>query len=382
MWLNGFYILLCTLFLLYAILILVYRKWFLQLRPFLMPEKFQPQIKFSVVIPARNEEENIGLCLQAIFQQTYPSSLFEVIVVDDHSTDNTGSIVRQLQQKHSNLQLISLSNELDGIILNAYKKKAIETAIGHAKGDWIMTTDADCFMGDEWMALYAGYIEKYDPVFIAAPVGLIDDGSVLSVFQTLDFMALQGITAASVSAGFHSMCNGANLAYRKDVFYEVNGFKGIDNIASGDDMLLMNKIRLQYPQRVMALFAQGAIVSTYPMPGWKSFFNQRIRWASKADQYADKTIFWVLLLVYLLNAMLFVMPFLSFFDCSVLWSWLLLLTAKTIVEASFALPIAAFFGIKLYWWSPVLQILHISYTVIAGWLGKFGRYEWKGRQVK
>lgn len=110
------------------------------------------------------------------------------------------------------------------------------------------------------------------------------------MFQYIDFVSLQGITAASVSAGFHAMCNGANLAYRKDVFYRVNGFKGIDNIASGDDMLLMNKIKHEFPNAIGFLFSKDAIVSTSPMPDWKAFFNQRIRWASKADKYKDKTV--------------------------------------------------------------------------------------------
>src|ERR1700741_4803978 len=111
----------------------------------------------------------------------------------------------------------------------------------------------------------------------------------------MDFLVLQGITGASVTKKIHSMCNGANLAYEKKIFYEVNGFAGIDHIASGDDMLLMHKIAKIYPGRIGYLKSTEAIVNTQPMATWPDFFNQRIRWASKATHYNDKRIFWVLL---------------------------------------------------------------------------------------
>ena len=148
---------------------------------------------------------------------------------------------------------------------------------------------------------------------VAAPVKFVNNGSFISVFQSLDFISLQGITAASVSAGFHSMCNGANLAYSKEAFYSVNGFKGVDDVASGDDMLLMHKIKDKYPTQIGYLFHVNAIVETLPMQGWKSFINQRIRWASKASDYSDKKISLVLLLVYVFNLVLLILPVLSFF---------------------------------------------------------------------
>src|SRR5438552_2515384 len=145
------------------------------------------------------------------------------------------------------------------------------------------------------------FYEEKDPVFIAAPVILQNNSSVLQMFQALDFLVLQGITAASVYKQFHSMCNGANLAYEKKAFEEVKGFESIDHIASGDDMLLMHKIRKKFPGRLNYLKSKKVIVSTQPMKTWKEFLNQRTRWASKARFYDDKRIFFVLLLVYLFN---------------------------------------------------------------------------------
>ena len=347
MWLCIYLSLTSALFIPYATIMLLYRKWFLKLKPFLIPASFQPQTSFSVIIPARNEETNIDACLLSVLNQKYPSALFEVIVVDDHSIDQTSAIIKQLQKQFSNLKLIKLADELEGEILNSYKKKAIEKAIQLSSNDWIITTDADCLITEQWLSSYAAIIQEQKPVFVAAPVNFTDDHSIISTFQNIDFISLQGITAASVSAGFHTMCNGANLAYKKETFYEVNGFKGIDSIASGDDMLLMNKIKEKFPNQIAFLFSKDAIVSTHPMPDWKSFFNQRIRWASKADQFKDKNVFAVLVLVYFLNVFLLVMPLLAIFKPLLFALWLALLMLKTIIELSFAIPVGKFFDKNL-----------------------------------
>jgi cellulose synthase/poly-beta-1,6-N-acetylglucosamine synthase-like glycosyltransferase len=267
--------------------------------------------------------------------------------------------------------------------LNSYKKKAIEQAIDQATGEWIITTDADCIVPKDWVKTFAAFISEKNALLVAAPVKFINTGSFVSIFQCLDFMTLQGITAASVNNNFHSMCNGANLAYNKDAFKEVDGFAGIDNIASGDDMLLMHKIYKKYPDQVKFLLSQQVITETKPMPDWKSFFNQRIRWASKADKYDDKRILAVLIGVYLFNLSLLLLPVLSIWYPSALYYWLILLIIKTIVELRLIVPVARFFGeTRLLWWFPIMQPAHIVYTIIAGWLGKFGKYKWKGRVVK
>lgn len=371
-----------VLFILYAIIIYLYRVWFLRLQLFTLNKLREPLTKFTIIIPARDEEKNIEACLVSVLNQQYPAGLFEVIVIDDHSLDQTPYIVQSLQNKYANLKLLSLANELNGEVLNAYKKKAIEKAIEQSTGNWIVTTDADCMVKSTWLLYYDAYIQDTNAVFIAAPVLFNKKASILSMLQYIDFIGMQAITAAAVSAGFHSMCNGANLAYRKDVFYEVNGFKGIDNIASGDDMLLMNKIKEKHPRGIGYLFSREAIVTTDPMPDWKSFFNQRIRWASKSDQYKDKNVFWVLVLVYLLNAMLLIAGLLSFVNIKIAVIFFFAIAIKTLIELLFIVPAQYFFGEKFLLWFPVLQPFHILYIVIAGWLGKFGKYQWKGRVVK
>ncbi len=382
MWSLIYLLVLGFLFVLYASAILMYRYWFVKLKQFVVPSNFTPQTSFSILIPARNEEDNIVDCLTSILSNHYPKDLYEIIVIDDHSTDNTSLLVQQLQAVNSNVRLLRLADEIDGQLLNAYKKKAIEKAIGIATKDWIITTDADCFTPKEWLRNFAAYIQETNHVLVAAPVVFFKKPNVLSMFQYIDFLSLQGITAASVSAGFHTMCNGANLAYQKDAFLAVDGFKDIDHIASGDDMFLMNKIKKQFPKGLGYLFAQKATVSTHPMPSWNAFLNQRIRWASKADKLKDKSVLLVLVLVYFFNLLIFLMPVMAFFNPSFIGYCLIALLLKTIIELSFALPVGRFFGQSFVWCFPLLQPIHIAYTVVAGWLGKFGSYKWKGRSVK
>jgi cellulose synthase/poly-beta-1,6-N-acetylglucosamine synthase-like glycosyltransferase len=368
---------------LYCLLIILYRRWILELPVFEVPSDLIPQTKFSIIIPARNEADNIDRFLPTILEQDYPIELFEVIVINDHSTDDTDLRVQTLQKKYSNLHLIQLSEHLEDLVTKAYKKKAIEIAIAQCNGNWIITTDADCKAGTEWLLQYDAFIQLKQPVLVAAPVMFINTGSFLSIFQVLDFMSLQGITAAAVSAGSHAMCNGANLAYLKSAFYEVDQFKGIDHIASGDDMLLMQKMKQRFPGKLGYLYQQKAIIQTEAMPDWKSFLNQRIRWASKADRYEDKRIFLVLLLVYLFNLSLLVLGLCSFTVLNGYNHLVLLLIIKTLVELSFMIPISRFFGLtNTLGWFPMMQPFHILYTVIAGWLGKFGTYQWKGRKLQ
>lgn len=369
----------------YIALLLQYKKWFSHLREFQMTSTFtHPNIHFSIVIPARDEAENIGACLQSILQNEYPLSLYEIIVIDDFSTDETANIVKSFGEEYSNVRLLRMGELIPNAAqLNSYKKKAIELAIGKASGDWIVTTDADCTVGKKWLASFAAYIEQTQNVFVAAPVKFSNDGSFISIFQSLDFLSLQGITAASVSAGFHSMCNGANLCYKKTVFHEVEGFKGVDQLASGDDMFLMHKIEKAFPGKIGYLFSRDAIVSTLPMPDARSFLNQRIRWASKADSYQDKKIIVVLAGVYLLNVLLLTGFALCFFFPKFIVTWLGCMVLKILFEMVFLMPVARFYDSRsLMLYFPLMEFPHIVYTVLAGFLGKFGKYQWKGRIVK
>lgn len=348
-------------------------------------DEYKPGITITVIIPARNEEAAIGACLQSLAEQTYPASLLQIIVVNDHSTDNTAQVVQQFPA--DNILLINLADYITDPI-NSYKKKAIGIAIERASGELIITTDADCTAPPRWLYSMAVAYKGCNAAFIGAPVKLVGasgkrERSLLFVFQALDFMTLQGITAASTASKIHSMCNGANMAYPQRAFYEVNGYEGIDQIASGDDMLLMHKIAKRYPDQLAYIKSQDTIVSTLAAPTWKAFFNQRIRWASKAVNYDDWRITVVLMIVYAQNVLLFLLMAGCIFYPGWLEKTIMVLLMKTAGEYLFISSVARFFNRrKLLIWFPLLQPLHIIYTVVAGFFGQIGKYSWKDRKVK
>ena len=366
----------------YALLIDYYRRAWKKIPLFDAANK-NPTLFISVVIAARNEEANIEGLLKSLREQSYPSELFELIVVDDHSEDKTWELIQQNKELVS-LKSIQLKDRVkEGERLGSYKKRAIEEGISIASGKLIVTTDADCRFHQDWLKTIAAFYEENNPKFIAAPVKLTGNSSVLSIFQILDFLVLQGITGASVHKRFNSLCNGANLAYERTAFYEVKGFEGVDKIASGDDLLLMHKIFLKYPNDVLYLKSDAAIVHTDTQKTWKEFFQQRIRWSSKADSYQDKRIFWVLLFVYLINCCFVALAVAAFFKLSWLVVFLLFLLAKILIEFPFVNAIALFFKQEnLMRYFPFLQPIHILYTIVAGTFGKFGSFEWKGRRIK
>jgi cellulose synthase/poly-beta-1,6-N-acetylglucosamine synthase-like glycosyltransferase len=388
------------LFVPYWALIAWYHRTWKAIPPF-RPEIGSPSsTRISVLVPARNEEANIGACIDSLLEQSYPKAQFEVIVIDDDSTDRTWEIVSDGRYAYRQIKAAQLPKPGPGTLpTGAHKKKAIETGISLATGELIVTTDADCRFHPDWLSTIAAFYDATGARFIAAPVRIGQDSptaseklssplrqhsqhpSLLAIFQTLDFITLQGITGAAVYKNFHSMCNGANLAYTKETFYEVEGFRGIDDIASGDDMLLMYKIYKRHPGKIFFLKNSHAIVSTKEAADWHSFLNQRIRWASKADRYEDRRIFWALLLVYLVNISFLCLLAASFWDITRLWILLVLIILKTLIEFPLVRSSALFFGQqRLMAWFPLMQPLHILYTVIIGWLGKFGSYSWKDRK--
>lgn len=373
-------------FVVYACLMMVYT-WGWQRQPKLEKQATgAPHLSISIIVPARNEADNIGNCLRSILQNSYPAHLLELIVIDDFSTDKTAAIATALLQQGKGKVLRLEQYFPAGERLNSYKKKALEIAVGAAKGTWIITTDADCMVPGTWLNEMAAAMQDKEVKFIAAPVSFsppLNRKNLLYYFQSIDFMTMQGITAASARLHLGNMCNGANLAFQKEAFQLVGGYQGIDHIASGDDMMLMHKIQQQYPQGVHYLKSREAIVQTPAQPSWGSFLNQRIRWSSKADHYDDKKLTVILAFVYFFNLSFIVLGIAGCFH-SRYWTWLLgLLLAKIVVELLFLVPVAVFYRktreLLLF---PLLQPLHILYIMLAGFLGKFGTYHWKGRQVK
>lgn len=334
--------------------------------------------KVTILIAARDEEERIRYTIEDIIAQDYPRHLVEVIIVDDHSTDHTAEIIRSYAT--DGIKLMQLQADKP---LNSYKKKAIAEAIALSTGDLMVATDADCRMGIGWLTAVVNYYETHNPVMISSPVTYFEERSLFELLQTLEFSYLIGIGAAFIGNGRASTCNGANLAYRKDVFYEVGGFKGIDDLASGDDELLLQKVAVAYPSRIGFLKNREAIVYTHAKHTLQEFLQQRRRWASKSTRYKDKWIVGLAIGIWLFNLSLLVNAGLGFYDLFFFKLLFLQFLLKYLFEAAFLLPIASFFkrpglvGLLI-----VLIPIHVIYFVYVGLIGNTRKYSWKGRVVR
>jgi cellulose synthase/poly-beta-1,6-N-acetylglucosamine synthase-like glycosyltransferase len=334
--------------------------------------------KVTILIAARDEEERIRYTIEDIIAQDYPRHLVEVIIVDDHSTDSTADIIRSYAA--DGITLMQLQEDKP---LNSYKKKAIAEAIARSTGELMVATDADCRMGKSWLSSIVSYYETHNPVMISSPVGYFEEKTLFELLQTLEFSYLIGIGAAFIGNGRASTCNGANLAYRKDVFYEVGGFKGIDDLASGDDELLLQKVAVKYPNRIGFLKNREAIVYTHAKHTLQEFLQQRRRWASKSTKYKDKWIVALAVCIWLFNLSLLVNAALGFYDIFFLKLFLVQFLLKYIFEVAFLLPIAAFFKrSKLVGLLIILSPIHIVYFVYVGLIGNTRKYSWKGRTVR
>lgn len=334
--------------------------------------------RVSVLIAARNEEQTIARCLEAVFAQHYPQELFEVIVIDDHSTDGTAEVVRLFDRP--GLRLIRMNEDQP---LNSYKKKAIARAIGMASGELIVTTDADCWMGPEWLAVIVSEYERHGYKLISSPVAFAEEGSFFERLQTLEFMYLIGLGASAIGNEHPGTCNGANLAYTREVFFQVEGFKGIDDLASGDDELFLHKVAALYYNRIGFVKSSAAVVYTHARKNLSSFLQQRKRWASKSIKYRNKLVVALGLSVYFFNLFLLLNGCLALFDRDFgLW-FLGMYGLKLLIEVIFLLMLGKFFHrVSLVAWMPLLSLLHIVYMVYIGVAGQRRTYEWKGRTVR
>ncbi|QQL49403.1 glycosyltransferase family 2 protein [Mucilaginibacter ginkgonis] len=352
------------------------RGWLRLKRPKYSGKPFKTRV--TVLIAARNEESGIAATIEDLLAQDYPKDLTEIIIVDDHSTDKTAEIIRAYADQ--GIKLLSMT---DTQVLNSYKKKAITEAIALSNGELMVATDADCRMGTYWLSKIVAYYETYDPVMISSPVTFFKEKSFFERLQTLEFSFLIGIGASFIGNKRASTCNGANLAYRKDVFYEVGGFKGIDDLASGDDELLLQKVAAIYPGKIGFLKDPEAIIYTYAKHNLRSFLQQRQRWASKSTRYNDKSIVALGVGIWALNVLLLLGAVGCFFFEDFLTPYLAILGLKLAFEILFISPVLHFF--KRHSFLPMQLILspvHIIYLVYVGLAGNARPYDWKGRTVR
>lgn len=332
----------------------------------------EPKTSFTIIVPFRNEKENLPILLESFSNLNYPKNLFEVILVDDNSEE-------KFQVSSFRFQV----SQIDNIrVSKSPKKDAITTAMQYVKTDWVITTDADCIVPENWLLTFDNYIQQNEVSMLAGAVTYKCENSFLDHFQQLDLTSLQGATIGSFGLSKGFMCNGANFAYTKSLFEKLNGFEGNDKIASGDDVFLLQKAIGKFPEKVHYLKAEEAIVITKPTENWKSLFYQRVRWAAKTSSY-NSTFGKFLGLIVFFGNLSFVIGFFSLFFG--IWSYpifVIFAFSKVLIDF-ILLSITNQFLTKARIKSLLLSsLLYPFFSSTVALYSLFGSYKWKGRQFK
>ncbi len=330
-------------------------------------------LKVSVLIAARNEEKNIKKLLKSIYNQTFTKELFEVIIIDDHSEDNTLSIVENFIKENNDINLKIFSAEKEG------KKFAISQALHLAHNELVIVTDADCVLKTTWIESIVNFYKEKKCKMILAPVLLSPAETFFEKIQVLEHLSLIGSTAGSANIGFPVMCNGANMAYEREAALEVEKFRKDFNIPSGDDMFLMEQFVKNYGQQsVKFLLSKSAIVETKTCKTISDFFRQRRRWVSKTKAYTSWKILATAFIVLFFNLSI-VSLFVSAFFIPALWSLYFLLTLlKFFIDLPLLKNITSFMNqSSLLKWTLPLEFIYPFYVVFTAISGMLINVKWK-----
>ena len=331
----------------------------------------------SVIVAARNESVNVGLLLEDLLKQDYPSDRYEMVAVDDCSEDTTGAIIQGYADKDP--RVIPAETHFS---LSPYhhKKKAVHEGILKSRGEIIMTVDADCRVPHGWIG---GIVGRFDSEReLAAGEVIIEGRGVLAMLESLEFTGIQAMAAGCMNMGFPLTCNGANLAYRRSAFERVKGFEGVGGLVSGDDDLLMQKIALGGPERVVFVTGKDTAVRVGAVKSVREFFSKRTRWASKIRAYPSGA------------AILFLAAVFSFFCAAPLGIlfWMAGFMGGASLATGLGMKIAGDFLLaghgalkagkpKLLLIFPLAEIFHIPYILFVTVKGYFGTFEWRGRKT-
>jgi cellulose synthase/poly-beta-1,6-N-acetylglucosamine synthase-like glycosyltransferase len=323
----------------------------------------------TVIVAVRNEELTIGNLLTDLSHQDFKK--FETIVVNDHSEDETLWVLSKAELK--NLHVIN--NKGTG------KKAAISTAMRIARGSIIVTTDADCSVPREWLKHIHEQFKNKKTMMTFGGVRMAGDDSFFTDLQVMEFSSLIGAGAATAALGAGTMCNGANLAFRKNVFLEVKGYQDNLSIPSGDDEFLMHKIQKRYPRSVHFLNHPFGVVTTAARSSVEGFFHQRIRWASKW-RYNSFLLPKVLAVVIFFIQLCFLINWVLVF-VNVDIQALFILSIKVILEAAFLLQVCRFLQARWNWLAFFgLQFLYPLYVITIAAGSFFIPFQWKNRIFK
>ena len=360
----------------YGVLILYYTFKF---KSTLTYKKGMPQHSFSILIPFRNEEKHLPQLLRGLESIDYPSHLFEILLIDDHSEDQSNPICQVWKAEHSNLDVRILENQNQ---VKSPKKSAILTALKTVKNAYILTTDADCILPEEWLMQYDQFLQNTPSDLIAGPVKIIEDSLFWTKFQVLDMMSLQVIGLGSFNTKSPLFCNAANLCYKTQTLKEINAFDSHKDIISGDDVFNLEAFQ-NSGKTIKAIVNPNATVWTEPEINFKSLTQQRIRWASKAKYYNNNGLKVIGLFVFLTNLSLVLSMAIALIYSPFLELHLLLWILKLGVDFY-----ALFVGNQFFKTNLCLReylIMLVIYPFVSSYfalLSLNGKFNWKGRNFK
>ncbi|MGE5944632.1 MAG: glycosyltransferase family 2 protein [Flavobacteriales bacterium] len=366
--------------LLYVVLIGSFVLGFDRIKVFKL-EKSPSKTTFSVIVPFRNETENLPVLLESISKLNYPKHLYEVIFVNDESEDNSVEVINTSGlHRDTQTDISIIKNERK---TKSPKKDAITSAINLAKHEWIITTDADCQLPEFWLNSFDEFIQQTNAKCIVAPLTYYDDTNFLNRFQLLDILSLQGATVGGFGISKPFLCNGANFGYQKSIFKQLNGFEGNTNIASGDDIFLLEKMVTLYPKESHYLKCNNAIVTTKPQESLKELVSQRIRWAAKTSAYNNGFGKLTGIIVLLMNSLVVIsllLTLLNMFSAKIL---LYILVIKLYLDFLLIYKTASFSNQKNILRSYLIGfLLYPFFSVYVAFLSLFNGYTWKGRTFK
>ncbi len=329
----------------------------------------------SVIIAARNEESSIQKCLDSVLHQSYPADRFEVIVVNDRSTDKMGAIIEEMRSRHESLQLITIRETPAGY---SPKKWALQTGVESSRGDILMFTDADCTVGQAWIETVLKYFS--DDTGMVIGFSSIEGKSVFENLQAVDFLALMTCACGACNLGFSLSASGQNLAYRRKAFDDAGGFLPVMKRLSGDDVLMVQQIRKKTTWRIVFSADENSFSVTAPAANFSRLIHQRTRWASNATAMIklNPAFLAYLSCVYVFHAALFAGLFLSFISGTVLlmtaFAWLnkWIIDLTVIVSGSRMFKKKFSFPLFLLWF-----VCQTPYVLWVGFKGSFGLFKWK-----
>ncbi|OZV69365.1 glycosyltransferase [Winogradskyella aurantia] len=345
-----------------------------------------PKTRFSIVIPFRNEAQYLPRMLQSLSSLNYPQGLYEVILVDDNSEDNSVALIEthlrdDKAQKNPALQNIQIiKNERQS---GSPKKDAITTALQNATYEWIITSDADCTFPRYWLDAFDEFIQTHSPNCVVAPIKYTNGTSFFKRFQATEILSLQGATIGGFGLNQPFMSNGANFAYCKSDFIRLKGFEGNSDSASGDDIFLLHKFLKSSKLKVRYLKCKMAIVSTFPEATFKALVQQHLRWASKtstSSHWFSKLVGGLVILGNLGCVSLIPLFLMNLISLRVA---ILLFILKFCIDFLLLFKASRFFNQEQVLFSYILSsVLYPFFSLYIVILTFFKSYEWKGRSFK